>query len=211
MFSWVQDLDSSCQGLTVRAAKLDDTSKDVNFCFYTQRMRCFPIWVKRDHFDGFWCPRTQHLNCRLNAFYLFELNCTPLLLFKNNRVCLSPDMFCIDAYGTPRLVRHTFLSILLRNNSIFFLFPLRLVTRKYVRKHFYTKKKKVNKINSSNCKDTEVLHKLFSFVNAVLIKGGQIGLVRQFTLVIKSSLNDAIQQRFWASLYLYQNILWIRV
>lgn len=192
------------------ACSLEDTSKDVNFCFYTRRMCCFPTWVKRDHFEGFWCPRIQHLNCRLNAFY-FELNCTVLLLLKNNRVCLSPDVFCIDASGTPRLVRHTFLSILLGNNSIFFLFPLRLMTRKYVRKHFYTKKKKVNRINSSNCKDTEMLHKLLSFVSAILIKSGWIGLVRQFTLVIKSSLNDAIQQRFWASLHLYQNILLIRV
>lgn len=53
IFSWDKNLDSSCQGLIVRAAKqdahwvvkahsLEDTSKDINFGFYTRRM-CYSL------------------------------------------------------------------------------------------------------------------------------------------------------------------------
>lgn len=156
IFSWVKDLVSSRQVLIVRAAKqsehrsllahsLEATSKDINLCFYTIKecavfYHILPPWVKRDHFDGLWCPRISYLNCELNASYFFELNCTILLLFKNNCVCLSPAMFCINASETLRLVRHTFLSISLGNYSISSLFPLCLVTRKCKRQHFYKKK-----------------------------------------------------------------------
>lgn len=53
IFSWDKNLNSSCQGLIVRAAKQDehwvvkaqslqDTSKDINFCFHTRRM-CYSL------------------------------------------------------------------------------------------------------------------------------------------------------------------------
>ena len=119
--------------------------------------------------------KIEHLICVQNAFYLFELNCTILLLFKNNGVCLSPDVFCIDASGILRVFRQTFLSNILGNRFIFILFSLCLVTRMYVRKHFY--KKLVNRINLVYYEDTEMLCKALSFINVTLRKARSIGLV----------------------------------
>lgn len=119
-------------------------------------------------------PKIEHLVCVQNAFYLFELNCTILLLFKNHGMCLSAYVFCLDASGALRVFRHTFLSIILGNYSIFILFSLCLVTRKYIRKRSY--KKLVNRINSV-FKGTEMLCKSLSFMNAILTKVHSIGLV----------------------------------
>lgn len=157
--------------------------KDINFCFYTKKNVLFST--------SFFLPRSrgtilmvysvqqsniQHLICVQNAFDLFELNCTILLLFKSNWVCLSLDMVCIHASGALRLFRHTFLSIILGNYSIFILFSLCLVTRKYTRKHFFFKKL-VNRINLVYHTDTEKLCKSLSFITTILRKACSIGLV----------------------------------
>lgn len=134
------------------AYSLGHTTKDINFCFYTHKNMLFPtsFFLPESRgttlmVDSVQPPKIEHLICVQNAFYLFELNCTILLLFKNHGMCLSADVFCLDASGALRVFRHTFLSIILGNYSIFILFSLCLVTRKYIRKRSY--KKLVNRIN----------------------------------------------------------------
>ena len=163
------------------AYSLKDTSKDINVCFYNKKNVLFPtlfflpgsrgtvLMVYNVQQSKIW-----HLICVQNAFYLFELNCTILLLFKNNSVFITRHVlhWCIQG---SKGFRHPFLSITLGNNSIFILFSLCLVTRKYIRKHFY--KKLVNRINLVYYKDTEMLCKSLSFTSAILRKARSFGLV----------------------------------